>query len=138
VLRGQEAPPELAPCAEVRLAGRLRAPLPAQAAAPLLMARDGSWFRAPGSETSIPLERRKAIRGVLRALARQRDERPGEAASLAALIEAGWPGERILPAAGAERVYAAVATLRRLGLSGVIQKKADGYLLAPEIPLVLG
>jgi predicted ATPase/Tfp pilus assembly protein PilF len=137
VLRGEDAPAELAGCAEVRLALRLRAPLPAAAPAPLLLARDGSWFRAPGSDTSIPLERRKAIRGVLRALAQQREERPGEAAPLPSLIEAGWPGERILAAAGAERVYAAVATLRRLGLAGVIQKKADGYLLAPEVPVVL-
>ena len=64
-------------------------------------------------------------------------ERPGEATSVPALVQAGWPGERIRAAAGAERVYAAVATMRRLGLSGVIQQKGDGYLLSPQYPLVM-
>ncbi|MDI1442654.1 tetratricopeptide repeat protein [Polyangium sp. 6x1] len=138
VLLGEAPPAAFAGCSEVRLALRLRSPASApHTTPPLLLARDGSWFRAPGSDASIPLDRRKAIRGVLRALARQREERPGEAASVAALIEAGWPGERILASAGAERVYAAVATLRRLGLQGVIQQKAGGYLLSPEYPVVL-
>jgi len=138
VLLGEEPPAALSGCLEVRLALRLRSPVPAPSTTPpLLIARDGGWFRAPGSDASIPLERRKAIRGVLRALARQREERPGEAASVAALVEAGWPGERILASAGAERVYAAVATLRRLGLQGVIQQKAGGYLLSPTYPIVL-
>lgn len=138
VLLGEEPPATLAACAEVRLALRLRAPLPApEVAPPLLVARDGSWFRAPGSDASVPLERRKAIRGVLQALARRREERPGEPASVVELVEAGWPGERILAAAGAERVYAAVATLRRLGLQGVIQQKAGGYLLSPQYPVVM-
>ncbi|MDC3989051.1 ATP-binding protein [Polyangium jinanense] len=138
VLLGDEPPAAFASCSEVRLALRLRSPVPApRTAPPLLIARDGSWFRAPGSDASIPLERRKALRGVLRALLRQREERPGEAATVAALVEAGWPGERILASAGTERVYAAVATLRRLGLQGVIQQKAGGYLLSPEIPVVL-
>ncbi|TKD11799.1 ATP-binding protein [Polyangium fumosum] len=138
VLLGADPPAAFATCSEVRLALRLRSPVPApHTTSPLLLARDGSWFRAPGSDASIPLERRKAIRGVLRALARQREERPGEAASVAALVEAGWPGERILASAAAERVYAAVATLRRLGLQGVIQQKAGGYLLSPECPVVL-
>ena len=138
VLIGEEPPAAFVACSEVRLALRLRAPLPApNAAPPLLVARDGSWFRAPGSDASTPLARRKAIRGVLSALARQREERPGEPTSVAALVQAGWPGERVLAAAGAERVYAAVATLRRLGLQGVIQQKASGYLLSPEYPVVL-
>ena len=138
VLLGEEPPAALAACSEVRLALRLRSLAAASTEAPpLLCARDGSWFRAPGSETSVPLGRRKAIRGVLSLLVRLREERPGEAASIAELVEAGWPGERVLASAGAERVYAAVATLRRLGLSGVIQQKGGGYLLSPEHPVVL-
>ncbi len=138
VLLGEEPPAAFAACSEVRLARRLGSPAPAASPAPpLLIARDGSFFRAPGSDVSVPLTRRKAIRGVLRALARQREERPGEFTAVATLVEAGWPGERILASAGAERVYAAVATLRRLGLSGVIQQKAGGYLLSPEFPIVL-
>ncbi|APR86421.1 Signal transduction response regulator [Minicystis rosea] len=139
VLAGAEPPPEHAACSEVRLALRLRVPIaPARAVPPLLVAKDGSWFRPPSASTSIALDRRKAIRGVLGALAQQRRDRPGEAASLSMLVEAGWPGERIVAGAGAERVYAAVATLRRLGLRGVILQKGEGYLLSPEIPLVLG
>jgi hypothetical protein len=139
VLAGAEALPEHAACSEVRLALRLRVPLAAaRAAPPLLVAKDGSWFRVPSGSASIPLGRRKAIRGVLIALAQHRQERPGEAAPLSALIEAGWPGERIVAGAGAERVYAAVATLRRLGLRGIVLQKDDGYLLSPEYPLVIG
>jgi tetratricopeptide (TPR) repeat protein len=139
VMAGAEVPAHLAACSDVRLALRLRVPLTAERAAPpLLIARDGSWFRAPSGSASISLDRRKAIRGVLAALAQHRRDRPGEAAPLSTLVEAGWPGERIVAGAGAERVYAAVATLRRLGLRGVILQKGEGYLLSPEVPLVLG
>ncbi len=139
-LRGHAPDQGLEACAEVRMAVRLRVPglVSAPSLPPLLVARDGSWFRAPGSLASVDLGRRRALRGVLAALSHQRHTRPGEAVEREALIRAGWGDERIDPAAALERVYAAVATLRRLGLRGVLLQKADGYLLSPSCPLVLG
>ena len=41
-----------------------------------------------------------------------------------------------MPEAGTERVYTAVATLRRLGLRKLLLQRDDGYLLDPEVELV--
>ncbi|MFO0550093.1 MAG: tetratricopeptide repeat protein [Polyangiaceae bacterium] len=124
--------------ADVRLARRLRALIPDDPKSePLFVARDASFFRHPESGEPISLARRKAVRGVLRCLVEARLERPGIALSVEALVNAGWPGERILPAAGAERVYAAIATLRKLGLRGFIAQEGDGYLLLAERAVVL-
>jgi hypothetical protein len=96
------------------------------------VAHDAAFFRSPDAPEQVSLTRRKAVRGVLRALVAARLARPGIPVSVEALVAAGWPGEKILPAAGAERVYAAIATLRRLGLRGFIAQQADGYLLRAD------
>jgi tetratricopeptide (TPR) repeat protein len=134
VLRGEEQPPgPYGDFADVRLARRLRALFSERrAAAPLFVAEDGAYFRSPETGEPVSLVRRKAVRGVLKALVEARLARPGVPVTMEALIAAGWPGEKVLPAAGAERVYAAIATLRRLGLRGVIAQKADGYLLPAD------
>ncbi len=139
VLRGRDAPDlPFGDFADVRLARRLRARFPdKQAAASLFVDRDATFFRLPGSGDQVSLTRRKAVRGVLRALVEARLARPGVPVPVDALVVAGWPGEKILPAAGAERVYAAIATLRRLGLRGVIEQQADGYLVPPDRAVVL-
>jgi hypothetical protein len=54
-----------------------------------------------------------------------------------ALLEAGWPGERVLAEAGATRVRVAIATLRSLGLGDVLQTRDDGYLLDPDVGITL-
>ena len=46
-------------------------------------------------------------------------------------------GERMLREAGAERVYAAIATLRKLGLREHIGQKGSGYLIHPDVPVVV-
>jgi predicted ATPase len=122
---------------DVKLARRLRARMgmPASApreAAPLFVAHDAAFFRSPDAPEQVSLARRKAVRAVLRALVAARLERPGVAISVEALVAAGWPGEKVLPAAGAERVYAAIATLRRLGLRAFIAQEDDGYLLRAD------
>ena len=73
----------------------------------------------------------------LAALVEQRMCRPGTALAIGSLIARGWPGERILPTAGASRVYVAIATLRGLGLRSLISKNRDGYLLEPAVPLII-
>jgi predicted ATPase len=123
--------------ADVRLARRLRAVFSEKRAGPpLFVSEDGAFFRSPESGEAVSLARRKAVRGVLRALVDARLHRPGIPVAVEALVTAGWPGEKVMPAAGAERVYAAIATLRRLGLRGIIAQQADGYLVPADRSIV--
>jgi predicted ATPase len=103
----------------------------------LVVASDGAWFRVPlGWRTDIGT--RQHERALLQALVRARLEEPSRALTRAELLSAGWPGERIQPArAGANRVYVAVATLRELGLRGLLQSTDDGYMLDPNVPLLV-
>ena len=58
---------------------------------------------------------------------------PGRPVPVTAIVEAGWPGERMRAAAGSTRVYTALSTLRRLGLRDVlVRAPGGGYLLMPE------
>jgi tetratricopeptide (TPR) repeat protein len=140
ILRGstQELSPELERFADVQLARRLRALFSVKVPEkPLLVASDASFFRLSDHEQAVVLGRRRAVRGVLRALVDARSSQPGVPVSVETLIAAGWPGERILPAAAAGRVYTAIATLRRLGLRGVVEQTGSGYLIPPQIPVLL-
>src|SRR5262249_47780378 len=82
---------------------------------------------------AIDLHARKALPGVLRALAVARIERPGDHLDVAALFEAGWPGEKALPHAASARVYMAVRALRGLGLQGAICTSPAGYCIDPAV-----
>ncbi len=138
VLRGAD-PGEtpFAEFADVRLALRLRALFAeTRDSPPLFVAHDASFFRAPDSAEQVSLARRKALRAILRTLVEARLARPGVPLSVEALVAAGWPGEKVLAAAGAERVYAAIATLRRLGLRGFLEQQGAGYLLRADRPVV--
>ncbi|MEZ4302895.1 MAG: hypothetical protein R3B70_48675 [Polyangiaceae bacterium] len=75
---------------------------------------------------------RAALRRVVARLARERLARPGAELSVEELVAAGWPAEPISPKAAADRVYAAVATLRQLGLGAALQSTGDGYRLDPD------
>ncbi len=102
----------------------------------LVVGPNGVWFRPPRARASVRLHRRRALQRLTHHLAERRLSAPGEAVSIPHLVQAGWPGERVLPEAGTERVYTAVATLRRLGLRKLLLQRDDGYLLDPEVPLV--
>ncbi len=97
-----------------------------------LVARDGSWFRPPGGE-QIPLGKRKALSSILGALAEAREA--GAGCRRAQLIDAGWPGERILEAAATQRLRVALSTLRKLGLEPLIRTLDDGYALGSDVPV---
>lgn len=77
----------------------------------------------------MDVARRGAIRRVLHALVEQRHLAPGVGLPVERLFAAGWPGDRALPTAASNRVYAAVRTLRALGLEAVLLRSGDGYLL---------
>lgn len=97
-----------------------------------LVARDGAWFRAPGGQ-QVPLGKRKALSAILAALAEAREA--GSGCPRAELIEAGWPGERILEAAATQRLRVALSTLRKLGLEPLIRTLDDGYALGSDVPV---
>ncbi|MGE0321975.1 MAG: NB-ARC domain-containing protein [Polyangiaceae bacterium] len=97
-----------------------------------LVARDGSWFRPPGGD-QVALGKRKSLGAILAALAEAREQSSG--CSRAQLIEAGWPGERILEAAATQRLRVALSTLRKLGLEPLIRTLDDGYALGSDVPV---
>ncbi len=104
------------------------------------------WFEAPsgsgggggGGGGRVELGRRPSLRRVLAHLVELRAREPGAAASVEVLLAAGWPGERVLPEAGAERVYTAVRTLRGMGLAAVLVRRDGGYALDPAVALAQG
>jgi hypothetical protein len=121
--------------------------LPAQAEAPgkepprsdpgeLKVGPDATWIETPQGARHL-LGSRASLRRVLSALTDARLQRPGEALSVDALLQAGWPGERLAPDAGANRVYVLLSELRRMGLRGSLQRHDDGYRLDPALPVRL-
>lgn len=100
----------------------------------LVVAADGQWFEAPGAERA-DLGRRYVLHRLLTALVQLRLRSPGAGIDLHGLLEAGWPGERMSHASGANRVYVAVATLRKEGLGDVLLKRPAGYMLDPTLAI---
>lgn len=73
-----------------------------------------------------------ALSRIVTALVDQHGDAPDASLSLQDLLEAGWPGERPVAEAGANRVYVALTQLRRMGLRDVIERSEHGYRLAPR------
>jgi MoxR-like ATPase len=94
-----------------------------------VLARSGRWFRI--GDERVGLETRRALPHLLAALIEAREQRPGRALTVDDLVARGWPGERVLGEAGANRVYVALTTLRKLGLRDLLQRTGDGYYLPP-------
>jgi predicted ATPase len=93
------------------------------------VALDGAWFES--AEEKVDLERHPVLRRMLACLAGALRSRPGEPVSPDAVIAGTWPGEKMLPRSAANRLYVAVANLRRRGLREVLLKQRDGYWLDP-------
>jgi len=96
---------------------------------------EARWVRPPGGST-MDLARRGSLRRVLDALVTRRLEAPGVAWSPSALLEAGWPGDRVGHESGMMRVYSVIRRLRGLGLGAVLLTRDDGYLLDPQVAVV--
>lgn len=106
---------------------------PPSGEAVLRVGPEAAWFECAGSR--VDLRRRGAVRRMFRALVENRIAHPGAGMSAEALVEVGWPRERILPEAAATRVYSGIRTLRSLGLEGILLRHADGYLLDPDVEI---
>ncbi len=85
----------------------------------------------------VDLSRRKNVRLILLALAKARRDRPGGALTPEALIEAGWPSEKMRAEAATKRLHTAIWTLRSLGLDEALLSTDEGYFLDPKIRLDL-
>jgi predicted ATPase len=96
----------------------------------------GAWFRLPG-EPRIDCRRYRTLRLLLVKLAQERLVHPNRPASWSILVAAGWPGERILPAAARNRLKVAMASLRKLGLRDVLVHDGEGYFLRADAPLLV-
>ena len=75
------------------------------------------------------------MRLILVRLVQEHRENPGAGLPLEALLEAGWPGEKVMASAGANRVYVALTSLRKFGLRKILLSRDDGYLLDPATPV---
>ncbi|MEJ7729473.1 MAG: hypothetical protein WKG00_09670 [Polyangiaceae bacterium] len=100
----------------------------------LTVSSSGRWFQRQGGER-VSLQRRRALHLVVKALADTHGAHPGRALTVPELVEHGWPGEKVQAEAGADRVYMALSTLRKMGLRAVIVSRDDGYLLDPRVEL---
>ncbi len=93
----------------------------------LVIGEGGAWFKPPRGAT-VDLSTRPTLARVLAALAKQRTEAPGTPLTVAQILEAAWPGEKILARAAQNRVKVAITTLRTLGLRHHLVHR-NGYLL---------
>ena len=99
----------------------------------LTLGPDATWAAGPdGARGRL----NGPLRRLLVALVRHHERHQGEALTVWDLLDAGWPGERPQPDAGANRVYVSLARLRALGLREVIERFDDGYRIAPETCVV--
>lgn len=112
-------------CARPEVLARARAALDHVAQEHPTVARDGAWFLRDG--VRVDLTRRRALRGILRALAQR------SPLDVDDVFAAGWPDERITPESQARRVYTAIWQLRRLGLGEHLIHDATGYRLSPRV-----
>lgn len=129
-----EAVPDV-PAELARRSSDVRRALALVVGAPALsVADDGREARLPDG-TLVDLRRRAAPRRILRALADARRDSPGDSLDRDALIAAGWPGERMLPAAADKRLRTAIWTLRKDGFGELLLTRDDGYLLDPAVPI---
>ncbi len=121
---------------EARLILRLLERLAAEPGSTLLVGPGGSWFRVPG-EGQVGVERYVSVMRILAMLAQTAELAPGEVCSADVLVEAGWPGEKILQEAARNRLSVSLARLRRLGLRKVLQRTGGGWRLDPAWSVLL-
>jgi hypothetical protein len=98
--------------------------------------RASRTVRPPGGDV-VDLSSRVPLAGIVQALVEKRLSAPGQPLDTAALLAAGWPGEKVRADAATNRVKVALSTLRKLGLRDVILHRGDGHVIDPNVPLVV-
>ncbi len=142
-LRAASPVDDLAPPQRVRIAMRiLRRALSdgavedAGGGSTLSVGSEGRWFSLPGGD-NVDLYKRHTLRRILWRLVEHQRTSPGKGLELDDLFRAGWPDERVVRTAAANRVRVAVTTLRKLGLRDVLLTHSDGYLIDPACRVVV-
>jgi hypothetical protein len=125
VLRGPEAQTQRLVASLIR--GLLPQKSPRRS---LSVQREGRFFRIDDGP-AIDLSRRRALPLLLLRLA-SHHARSSQGMGWPALVEAGWPGEKIGADAAWARLRTAIRTLRALGLEGVLITIGTGYLIDPS------
>ncbi len=90
------------------------------------------------ASTRAPASRRLPMKRVRRFIERSapRPSRPGSPLNPHDLFDFGWPNEQLPPDVALRRVYVGIAELRKLGLTDVLLHQTEGYLIAPQIPVM--
>jgi hypothetical protein len=99
---------------------------------PELVIDDDVTCAGPSSTRRKSLRTHRAPRRILSALIERHRRCPGRSVSVLELVEAGWPGESLIPDAAANRVYVALSNLRKLGLAELIERCDGGWRLLPS------
>ncbi len=94
----------------------------------LAVARDVSWMAVDGGSRH-DLVRREPVRRVLRALISAQ----GTSLTVDDLVQRAWPGEMLVGSSGADRLYVAISTLRKLDLRAAIVREPTGYALRAAV-----
>lgn len=95
----------------------------------LILGIEASWTVASDGTRHVLGQ---AHRRIVTALAELHRRSPGAVLTMQELLEAGWPGERPIPEAGANRVYVALTQLRRMGMRDLIERCESGYRFVPD------
>jgi predicted ATPase len=103
----------------------------------LVVGEGAAWFQLRGAP-KVDLVRRGPLRRLLDHLVVAHANARGEAVAPASLVEAAWPGEKLLAEAAATRLRVAVATLRKMGLKELLRTGTGGYFLAPDATVERG
>lgn len=98
----------------------------------LCVAEDATWLDLPGG-TRVDLRRRAVHRRLVERLVRERLASPGTPASVADLVAAGWPGEKLAESSAQNRLHVALAALRADGLRDILKREPGGYMLDPAV-----
>jgi tetratricopeptide (TPR) repeat protein len=96
----------------------------------------GAEIRVDGDVFRVDLQSRVVLQRLLAVLIEAHAK--GQKQSIEELIEQTWTGERMLRAAGRNRLRVAVRTLRELGLRSLILTTPTGYALADHLGVETG
>lgn len=88
-----------------------------------------------GDGTRLELSKTLAPWRIFEALVDAHLAEPARGVTATALIDLGWPDERMLPTAAQKRLYTAIWTLRQAGLGALLEHVGGAYRLAIDIAI---
>lgn len=108
-----------------------------QVAAPtLIVGPQAHWIKLPDEDEPLDLARKVVLARIVEGLVVAWEQEPGQGLDVEQILELGWPGQTLLPSAGANRVYVAMNNLRKLGLDPLLIRGQQGYMLSPHVQVL--